>query len=43
MPCPPASTDSRWRIAVFHNTKRKPLMEAISFKTAPGLIPAAQR
>jgi hypothetical protein len=24
---------------VFHNTKRKPLMEAISFETAPGLIP----
>lgn len=36
-------SDGRWRIAAFHNTKRKPLMEAISFKTAPGLIPAAQK
>ncbi|RSN51824.1 DUF4440 domain-containing protein [Streptomyces sp. WAC 04229] len=36
-------TDGQWRIAAFQNTKRKPLMEAISFKTAPGLIPAAQR
>ncbi|QGV81974.1 SgcJ/EcaC family oxidoreductase [Streptomyces ficellus] len=35
--------DGQWRIAAFQNTKRKPLMEAISFKTAPGLIPAAQR
>lgn len=35
--------DGQWRIAAFHNTQRKPLMEAISFKTSPGLIPAAQR
>jgi uncharacterized protein (TIGR02246 family) len=33
----------QWRVAAFQNTKRKPIMEAISFKTAPGLIPAAQR
>ncbi|MER5785541.1 SgcJ/EcaC family oxidoreductase [Streptomyces mobaraensis] len=33
----------RWRIAAFHNTRRKPLLEAISFKTAPGLAPAARR
>ncbi|MFD3510958.1 SgcJ/EcaC family oxidoreductase [Nocardia sp. NPDC058666] len=36
-------TTGDWRVAAFQNTKRKPLMEAISFKTAPGLIPAAQR
>lgn len=35
--------DGQWRIAAFQNTRRKPLMEAISFKTTPGLIPAAQR
>ncbi|GGL22516.1 SgcJ/EcaC family oxidoreductase [Nocardia jinanensis] len=35
--------DGRWRVAAFHNTQRKPLMEAISFKTAPGTIPAAQK
>ncbi|MEV5203444.1 SgcJ/EcaC family oxidoreductase [Streptomyces sp. NPDC053720] len=35
--------DGEWRIAAFHNTKRKPLLEAISFRTAPGLIPAAAR
>jgi uncharacterized protein (TIGR02246 family) len=35
--------DGRWRIAAFQNTKRKPLMEAVSFKTAPGLVPAGQR
>ncbi|MFC9660605.1 SgcJ/EcaC family oxidoreductase [Nocardia sp. NPDC127606] len=33
----------QWRVAAFQNTKRKPIMEAISFKTAPSLIPAAQR
>lgn len=33
----------QWHIAAFHNTKRKPLMEAISFKSAPSLIPSAQR
>ncbi|MFD3595298.1 SgcJ/EcaC family oxidoreductase [Nocardia sp. NPDC058640] len=36
-------TTGDWRVAAFQNTKRKPLMEAISFKTAPDLIPAAQR
>ncbi|MFG3532374.1 SgcJ/EcaC family oxidoreductase [Streptomyces sp. NPDC047917] len=35
--------DGEWRIAAFHNTKRKPLLEAISFRTAPGLVPAAQK
>ncbi|MFE2756080.1 SgcJ/EcaC family oxidoreductase [Actinosynnema sp. NPDC059335] len=35
--------DGRWRIAAFHNTKRRPLMEAVSFKAAPGLVPAASR
>ncbi|NUT46358.1 MAG: SgcJ/EcaC family oxidoreductase [Saccharothrix sp.] len=35
--------DGRWRVAAFHNTKRRPLMEAVSFKTAPGLVPAARR
>lgn len=35
--------DGQWRVAAFQNTKRKPLMEALSFKSAPGLIPAAQR
>lgn len=35
--------DGRWRIAAFQNTKRNPLMEAVSFKTAPGTIPAARR
>ncbi|MGW8379092.1 SgcJ/EcaC family oxidoreductase [Streptomyces sp. ODS28] len=29
----------RWRIAAFQNTKRKALMEAVSFRAAPGLIP----
>ncbi|MEU5959036.1 hypothetical protein [Streptomyces sp. NPDC047525] len=35
--------DGQWRIAAFHNTKRKPLMEAISFKAAPALVPASQK
>jgi len=35
--------DGQWRIAAFQNTKRKPLLEAISFRTAPGLILAAQK
>ncbi|WP_327321549.1 SgcJ/EcaC family oxidoreductase [Streptomyces sp. NBC_01210] len=35
--------DGQWRIAAFHNTKSKPLMENISFKVAPGLVPAAQQ
>ncbi|MGW2955778.1 SgcJ/EcaC family oxidoreductase [Streptomyces eurythermus] len=33
--------DGRWRIAAFHHTKRKPLMESISHRFAPGLAPAA--
>lgn len=36
-------SDGRWRIAAFHNTKRKPLMESISYRFAPGLVPAAER
>ena len=35
--------DGRWRIAAFHNTKARRLMEGISFKVAPGLVPAARR
>lgn len=35
--------DGRWLIAAFHNTKHKALMEAVSFKLAPRLIPAAGR
>ncbi|KMS85207.1 MULTISPECIES: SgcJ/EcaC family oxidoreductase [Streptomyces] len=35
--------DGAWRIAAFHNTKRKPLTEAVSFRFAPGLVPAAGR
>ncbi|MET7621823.1 SgcJ/EcaC family oxidoreductase [Streptomyces sp. NPDC005408] len=35
--------DGQWRIAAFHNTKSRPLMEGISFKVAPGLVPAARR
>lgn len=35
--------DGRWRIAAFHNTQRKPLMEAMSYKFAPGIVPAADR
>ncbi|WP_034484048.1 SgcJ/EcaC family oxidoreductase [Actinomadura oligospora] len=33
--------DGAWRIAAFQNTKRKPLMEAISFKFQPASRPAA--
>jgi uncharacterized protein (TIGR02246 family) len=32
--------DGRWQIAAFHNTKRRPLMEAISFLFAPRTRPA---
>jgi uncharacterized protein (TIGR02246 family) len=32
--------DGQWRIAAFHNTKRRPLMEALSFKFIPGSKPA---
>ncbi|WP_410585414.1 SgcJ/EcaC family oxidoreductase [Amycolatopsis sp. lyj-108] len=35
--------DGQWRVAAFQNTQRKALLEAISFKTAPGTIPAAQK
>ncbi|MGW4511485.1 SgcJ/EcaC family oxidoreductase [Streptomyces sp. NPDC004393] len=35
--------DGKWRIAAFHNTKRKPLMESLSYRFAPGLVPAAGR
>ncbi|TXC99937.1 SgcJ/EcaC family oxidoreductase [Streptomyces sp. ISID311] len=35
--------DGKWRIATFHNTKRKPLMESLSYRFAPGLIPAAEK
>lgn len=35
--------DGQWRIAAFHNTKRKPLMEAVSYRFSPGLVPAAER
>ncbi|MFJ5809642.1 SgcJ/EcaC family oxidoreductase [Streptomyces sp. NPDC093093] len=35
--------DGHWRIAAFHNTRRKPLMEAVSYKVAPGLVPASER
>ncbi|MFF8373432.1 SgcJ/EcaC family oxidoreductase [Streptomyces lydicus] len=35
--------DRRWRIAAFHNTKRKPLMESLSYRFAPGAIPAAEK
>jgi uncharacterized protein (TIGR02246 family) len=34
--------DDRWRIAAFHNTKRKPVMEAISFRAAPALRPSGR-
>ena len=35
--------DGHWRIAAFHNTKRKPLMERISFRFAPGTKPTDGR
>lgn len=35
--------DGQWRIAAFHNTMRKPLMEAISFRLLPASAPATQR
>ncbi|MCY0937641.1 SgcJ/EcaC family oxidoreductase [Streptomyces sp. H34-S4] len=37
-----AGADGQWRIAAFQNTKRKPLMEAVSYRFAPGLVPAAE-
>ena len=36
-------SDGAWRIAAFHNTKRRPLMESISYRFAPDLVPAAER
>ncbi|MGW5052289.1 SgcJ/EcaC family oxidoreductase [Actinokineospora sp. NPDC004072] len=35
--------DGRWRIAAFHNTKAKPLAEAVSFRFAPGTKPERLR
>lgn len=32
-------TDGRWRVAAFHNTKRHPVMEAVSFTFAPATRP----
>ncbi|MGA5039827.1 SgcJ/EcaC family oxidoreductase [Streptomyces capoamus] len=34
-------SDGHWRIAAFHNTKRRPLLESLSFRFAPALAPAA--
>jgi uncharacterized protein (TIGR02246 family) len=31
--------DGQWRIAAFHNTRRKPLMEALTTRLAPGSAP----
>jgi uncharacterized protein (TIGR02246 family) len=31
--------DGRWRIAAFHNTQRRPLLEALTFRLAPGTRP----
>ncbi|MCZ4121996.1 SgcJ/EcaC family oxidoreductase [Streptomyces sp. H39-S7] len=35
--------DGRWRVAAFHNTKRHPVMEAVSFTFAPATKPLAHR
>ncbi|MFJ9852822.1 NAD(P)H-binding protein [Streptomyces sp. NPDC101150] len=35
--------DGKWRIAAFHNTKRRPLRESLSYRFAPGLVPAAEK
>ncbi|MFE9566199.1 SgcJ/EcaC family oxidoreductase [Streptomyces sp. NPDC006487] len=35
--------DGQWRIAAFQNTKRKPLMESLSHRFAPGLVPSSER
>lgn len=35
--------DGDWRIAAFHNTKRRPVMERISFLLAPDTRPAAEK
>ncbi|MFC3490993.1 SgcJ/EcaC family oxidoreductase [Glycomyces rhizosphaerae] len=34
--------DGQWRIAAFQNTKRKALMEKISFAFAPATVPAGR-
>lgn len=31
--------DGRWLVAAFHNTRRKPLLERMSFRLAPGSRP----
>ena len=36
-------SDGKWRIAAFHNTKRRPLMESISYRFAPDSVPAAEK
>ncbi|WP_245547335.1 SgcJ/EcaC family oxidoreductase [Nocardia brevicatena] len=36
-------TDGQWRIASFHNTKRQPIMERISFLFDPATEPEAER
>ncbi|NUT39327.1 MAG: SgcJ/EcaC family oxidoreductase [Thermoactinospora sp.] len=33
--------DGEWRVAAFHNTRRKPLMEALTARLAPGSAPRA--
>ncbi|MFD7974901.1 SgcJ/EcaC family oxidoreductase [Streptomyces sp. NPDC059071] len=35
--------DGSWQVAAFHNTRRKPLLEAISARFSPALAPAAGR
>ncbi|QIS01192.1 SgcJ/EcaC family oxidoreductase [Nocardia brasiliensis] len=35
--------DNRWRVAAFHNTKRKKLMERFTFRYSPAARPAARR
>ncbi|WP_409183740.1 SgcJ/EcaC family oxidoreductase [Amycolatopsis sp. VS8301801F10] len=34
-------TEAGWKVAAFQNTKRKPLLEAVSFKFQPASKPAA--
>ncbi|WP_077800058.1 SgcJ/EcaC family oxidoreductase [Streptomyces sp. JHA26] len=35
-------TDGRWRVAAFQNTRRKPVMERITFTFSPGTAPLAR-
>ncbi|MFD0542503.1 SgcJ/EcaC family oxidoreductase [Streptomyces mexicanus] len=35
--------DGRWRIAAFQNTRRKPVMEKITFTFSPGSVPQARK